>query len=86
MPVWLLGSSLYGAQLAALMGLPFAFASHFAPDYLMPALETYRRDFRPSETLKEPYAMACVNAFAAETDEEARRLLTSLQGAFINLR
>ncbi|HVG28716.1 MAG TPA: LLM class flavin-dependent oxidoreductase [Pyrinomonadaceae bacterium] len=85
-PVWLLGSSLYSAQLAALLGLPFAFASHFAPDYLTEALDTYRRDFRPSETLQEPYAMACVNVFAAETDEEARRLFTSLQQAFVNLR
>jgi luciferase family oxidoreductase group 1 len=85
-PVWLLGSSLYSAQLAALMGLPFAFASHFAPDYLTEALEIYRREFRPSETLDKPYAMACVNAFAADTDEEARRLFTSLQQAFINLR
>jgi luciferase family oxidoreductase group 1 len=85
-PVWLLGSSLYSAQLAALMGLPFAFASHFAPDYLTEALDIYRRDFRPSEVLESPYAMPCINVFAAETDEEARRLFTSLQQAFINLR
>jgi luciferase family oxidoreductase group 1 len=85
-PVWLLGSSLYSAQLAALLGLPFAFASHFAPDYLTQALEIYRREFRPSEALKQPYAMPCVNVFAAETDEDARRLFTSLQQAFINLR
>lgn len=85
-PVWLLGSSLYSAQLAALLGLPFAFASHFAPDYLLPALEIYRSEFRPSETLSVPYAMPCVNVFAAETDGEARRLYTSLQQAFINLR
>jgi len=85
-PVWLLGSSLYSAQLAAFMGLPFAFASHFAPDYLNDALEIYRGDFRPSDALKEPYAMPCVNVIAAETDEEARRLFTSLQQAFINLR
>ncbi len=85
-PVWLLGSSLYSAQLAALMGLPFAFASHFAPDYLTEALGIYRREFRPSETLSAPYAMQCVNVFAAETDEEARRLFTSLEQAFINLR
>jgi luciferase family oxidoreductase group 1 len=85
-PVWLLGSSLYSAQLAALMGLPFAFASHFAPDYLNEAFDIYRRDFRPSDALKKPYAMPCVNVFAAETDEEARRLFTSLQQAFINLR
>jgi luciferase family oxidoreductase group 1 len=85
-PVWLLGSSLYSAQLAALLGLPFAFASHFAPDYLMEALDIYRREFRPSEALAKPYAMACVNVFAADTDEEATRLFTSLQQAFINLR
>jgi luciferase family oxidoreductase group 1 len=85
-PVWLLGSSLYSARLAAEMGLPFAFASHFAPDYLLHALEVYREGFRPSEALKEPYALACLNVFAAETDEEARRLFTSLQQAFVNLR
>lgn len=85
-PVWLLGSSLYSAQLAALMGLPFAFASHFAPDYLMQALEIYRSEFRPSETLGKPYAMPCVNVFAADTDAEAQRLFTSVQQAFINLR
>lgn len=85
-PVWLLGSSLYSAQLAALLGLPFAFASHFAPDYLTDALDEYRREFRPSEFLSEPYSMACVNVFAADTDEEAARLFTSLQQAFINLR
>lgn len=85
-PVWLLGSSLYSAQLAALMGLPFAFASHFAPDLLMQALEVYRDEFRPSEALDAPYAMPCVNVFAAATDSEARLLFTSLQQAFINLR
>ncbi|HJR08556.1 MAG TPA: LLM class flavin-dependent oxidoreductase [Pyrinomonadaceae bacterium] len=85
-PVWLLGSSLYSAQLAALLGLPFAFASHFAPDYLLQALETYRSEFRPSETLSAPYAMACLNVFAAERDDEARRLFTSVEQAFINLR
>src|SRR5688500_1913138 len=85
-PLWLLGSSLYSAQLAARLGLPFAFASHFAPDYLLHALEVYRESFRPSRELKEPYAMACLNVFAADTDAEARRLYTSLQQAFINLR
>jgi luciferase family oxidoreductase group 1 len=85
-PVWLLGSSLYSARLAALLGLPFAFASHFAPDYLMDALDEYRGEFRPSEFLAEPYATACVNVFAADTDEDAARLFTSLQQAFINLR
>ena len=85
-PVWLLGSSLYSAQLAALSGLPFAFASHFAPDYLSEALRIYRREFRASEYLTEPYAMPCVNVFAAATDEAARRLFTSLRQAFANLR
>ena len=85
-PVWLLGSSLYSAGLAASLGLPFAFASHFAPDYLTHALEVYRERFRPSPALAEPYAMAGVNVFAAETDDEARRLFTSLQQAFVNLR
>jgi len=85
-PVWLLGSSLYSARLAALLGLPFAFASHFAPDQLADALDVYRGEFRPSEALAEPYAMPCVNVFAADTDEEARRLFTSLQQAFVNLR
>jgi luciferase family oxidoreductase group 1 len=85
-PLWLLGSSLYSARLAAELGLPFAFASHFAPDYLLHALEVYRENFRPSAELKEPYALACLNVFAAETDAEARRLFTSLQQAFVNLR
>ncbi len=85
-PVWLLGSSLYSAGLAASLGLPFAFASHFAPDYLTHALEVYREGFRPSAERKEPYAMACLNVFAAETDGEARRLSTSLRQAFVNLR
>jgi luciferase family oxidoreductase group 1 len=85
-PLWLLGSSLYSARLAGELGLPFAFASHFAPDYLLHALEVYREGFRPSEGLKEPYALACLNVFAAETGGEARRLYTSLQQAFINLR
>jgi len=85
-PVWLLGSSLYSAQLAALLGLPFAFASHFAPDLLLEALKIYRDDFRPSEAHREPYAMPCVNVFAADTEAEARRLFTSVQQAFLNLR
>jgi luciferase family oxidoreductase group 1 len=85
-PIWLLGSSLYSARLAAELGLPFAFASHFAPDYLLHALEVYHEGFRPSEELKEPYALACLNVFAAETEREARRLFTSLQQAFVNLR
>jgi luciferase family oxidoreductase group 1 len=85
-PVWLLGSSLYSARLAGELGLPFAFASHFAPDYLLHALEVYRESFCASVDLKEPYVLACLNVIAAETDEEARRLFTSLQQAFINLR
>jgi luciferase family oxidoreductase group 1 len=85
-PIWLLGSSLFSAQVAAAMGLPFAFASHFAPDLLMEALETYRSEFKPSNELAKPYAMACIGVFAAETDAEARRLFTSLQQSFLNLR
>jgi len=85
-PVWILGSSLFGAQLAAALGLPFAFASHFAPRLLSQALEVYRSEFRPSARLERPYVMLGVNVFAAETDEEARRLFTSLQQAFVNLR
>jgi luciferase family oxidoreductase group 1 len=85
-PIWLLGSSLFSAQLAAQMGLPFAFASHFAPDYLMRALDIYRSTFQPSAALAKPYAMAGLNVFAAETDAAARRLFTSLQQQFINLR
>jgi luciferase family oxidoreductase group 1 len=85
-PIWLLGSSLFSAQLAAALGLPFAFASHFAPDYLMTALHVYRSQFRPSATLDKPYAMVGVNVFAADTADEARFLFTSLQQQFINLR
>lgn len=85
-PIWLLGSSLFSAQLAAEMGLPFAFASHFAPDYLMQALQLYRATFKPSAGLAKPYAMAAISVFAAGTDEEARYLFTSLQQQFINLR
>jgi luciferase family oxidoreductase group 1 len=85
-PIWLLGSSLFSAQLAAALGLPFAFASHFAPDYLLTALEVYRAQFRPSASLKKPHAMVGVNVFAADTTEEARFLFTSLEQQFINLR
>jgi luciferase family oxidoreductase group 1 len=85
-PVWLLGSSLYSAQLAARLGLPFAFAAHFAPDLLEQALAIYREQFRPSPRHDEPYAMACINVYAADTDAEARRLFTSLEQAFIALR
>jgi luciferase family oxidoreductase group 1 len=85
-PVWLLGSSLFSAQLAAMLGLPFAFASHFAPDYLQAALDVYRRDFRPSDALERPYAMAAINVIAADSDAEAARLFTSVQQQFIRLR
>ena len=85
-PVWILGSSTFGAQLAALLGLPYAFASHFAPAQMMEAMATYREMFRPSGRLSAPYVMLGVNVFAADTDAEARRLFTSLQQAFLNLR
>jgi luciferase family oxidoreductase group 1 len=85
-PIWILGSSLFGAQLAAELGVPFAFASHFAPADLIPAFDVYRRRFQPSAQLERPYAMACVHVYAAEADAEARRLFTSIQRAFINLR
>ncbi len=85
-PVWMLGSSLYGAQLAAHLGLPYAFASHFAPGYLETALETYRATYRPSETWPEPHFMLAINVFAADTDAEAHRLRTSMQQTFLNLR
>jgi luciferase family oxidoreductase group 1 len=85
-PLWLLGSSLYSARLAAAMGLPFAFASHFAPDHLAEALKSYREEFRPSATVKRPYCMAVVAAYAAETDAAAAELFTSLQLSFIGLR
>ena len=85
-PIWILGSSLFGAQLAAELGLPYAFASHFAPAALTEALEVYRARFRPSAQLERPYVMLGVNVFAAETDDEGRRLFTSLQQAFVNLR
>jgi luciferase family oxidoreductase group 1 len=78
-PIWLLGSSTFSAQLAAMLGLPFAFASHFAPAYLDIAIEVYSDRFKPSETLKEPYVMAAVNVVAADTDKEASRLFTSTQ-------
>jgi luciferase family oxidoreductase group 1 len=83
--VWILGSSLYGAQLAAALGLPYAFASHFAPALLEQALAIYRAQFRPSIHLDKPYAMLGLNVVAGETDAQARRLFTSLQQAFVNL-
>ncbi|WP_217694065.1 LLM class flavin-dependent oxidoreductase [Vannielia litorea] len=85
-PVWMLGSSLYGAQLAAHLGLPYAFASHFAPGALEDAIATYRSGYRPSAACPEPYFMLAVNVFAAETDAEGARLRTSMQQAFVNLR
>jgi luciferase family oxidoreductase group 1 len=85
-PIWILGSSLFGAQLAAALGLPFAFASHFAPAMMEQALEIYRARFEPSPQLERPHVMLGLNVFAAESDDEARRLFTSLQQAFINLR
>src|SRR5689334_11090808 len=85
-PIWLLGSSLYSAQLAAYLGLPFAFASHFAPGDMTDALNMYRLNFRPSAQLARPHAMLTVNVFAADSDAEARRHFSSLQQAFVNLR
>lgn len=84
-PVWLLGSSGFSAQLAAYLGLPFAFASHFAPEYLLPALELYRTRFRPSKWLDQPYAAVGINIIAADTNEEAERLATSAQQQFLNI-
>jgi luciferase family oxidoreductase group 1 len=85
-PVWILGSSTYGAQLAAHLGLPYAFASHFAPGDMMSAIQVYRQTFRPSERLAKPYVMLGFNVFAAETDDKARLLFSSVQQAFVNLR
>jgi len=85
-PVWILGSSLYGAQLAAALGLPYAFASHFAPGMMMQAVEVYRERFEPSAQLDRPCLMLGINVFAADTDDEARRLMTSVKQAFLNLR
>jgi luciferase family oxidoreductase group 1 len=84
-PLWILGSSLFGAQLAAALGLPYAFASHFAPADLMSALAIYRENFRPSAQLAKPYAMVGANAIVADSDAEAKRLFTSAQQAFTNL-
>ncbi len=85
-PIWLLGSSLFSAQLAAILGLPFAFASHFAPDAMLQAVDIYRTSFEPSRQLEQPYVMLGVNVFAADTNAEARRQFTSAQQAFANLR
>ena len=84
--LWILGSSLYGAQLAAILGLPYAFASHFAPDALDQAMDIYRRDFKPSAQLDRPYAMAGFNVFAADTHEEAELIASSQQQQFVALR
>ena len=85
-PIWILGSSLYGAQLAAALGLPYAFASHFAPQQMMQAIALYRASFRPSAQLAKPYVMLGFNVFAAASDEEAAWRATSVQQAFVNLR
>jgi len=85
-PIWLLGSSLFSAELAGTLGLPYAFASHFAPADLMQALRIYRARFRPSKQLEKPHAMLGINVVAADTDSEARRIFTSHQQAFVYLR
>lgn len=85
-PVWILGSSTFGAQLAAHLGLPYAFASHFAPQQLMPALRIYRETFKPSAQLAKPYAMAGFNIFAADDEAQAHLLASSWQQSFVNLR
>ena len=85
-PVWILGSSLFGAQLAAMLGLPYAFASHFAPQQMMEAIAVYRQTFKPSPHLERPYVMLGFNVFAADSEEQARVLATSAQQAIVNLR
>jgi luciferase family oxidoreductase group 1 len=85
-PIWILGSSLFGAQLAAALGLPYAFASHFAPQQMMQAIALYRANFRASTRLAKPYVMLGFNVFAADSDEEAAFRATSMQQAFVNLR
>ncbi|MEO8598552.1 MAG: LLM class flavin-dependent oxidoreductase, partial [bacterium] len=85
-PIWILGSSLFGAQLAAALGRPYAFASHFAPAQMMQAIALYRATFQPSEQLQKPYVMLGFNVFAADTDDAAKFLATSMQQAFVNLR
>ncbi|HUZ58527.1 MAG TPA: LLM class flavin-dependent oxidoreductase [Hanamia sp.] len=84
-PIWILGSSTDSAQLAAILGLPYAFASHFAPAQFEEAIQLYRKNFRPSQYLQKPYVMACVNMIAADTDEEAKKLATSLYQMFIGI-
>jgi luciferase family oxidoreductase group 1 len=85
-PIWILGSSLYGAQLAAHFGLPYAFASHFAPEQLLEAMKMYKELFKPSEKLDKPYAAFVMNVVAADTDEEAHHLFTTLQQNVIRMR
>jgi luciferase family oxidoreductase group 1 len=85
-PIWILGSSLFGAQLAAELGLPYAFASHFAPQQMLQAIEIYRRRFKPSAQLQTPYVMLGFHVFAADTDEEGHFLASSMQQAFVNMR
>ena len=85
-PLWILGSSLYGAQLAAMLGLPYAFASHFAPQMMTEAIRVYRERFAPSDQLEQPYVMLGFNAIVADSDEEAELLATSVQQAFVSLR
>ena len=85
-PLWILGSSLFGAQLAAMLGLPYAFASHFAPQMMIEAIKVYRERFQPSEQLDKPYVMLGFNAIVADTDDEAELLATSVQQAFVSLR
>jgi luciferase family oxidoreductase group 1 len=85
-PIWILGSSLYGAQLAAHFGLPYAFAAHFAPEQLLDAMSTYRELFKPSAQQKTPYSAFVMNVVAADTDEEAQHLFTSLQQHFVRMR
>jgi luciferase family oxidoreductase group 1 len=85
-PIWILGSSLYGAQLAAHFGLPYAFASHFAPDQLLDAMKIYRELFKPSDKLDKPYSAFVMNVVAADTDEEAQHLFTTLQQNVIRMR
>ncbi|MEM6586418.1 MAG: MsnO8 family LLM class oxidoreductase, partial [Pseudomonadota bacterium] len=84
--MWMLGSSLFGAQLAAKLGMPYAFAAHFAPDHLDEALEVYRHTFEPSEALERPHVMVAMNVFAAETSDEAELIASSQQQAFVQLR
>jgi len=84
-PLWILGSSNFGAMLAAELGLPYAFASHFAPDMLLPALDIYRSRFKPSEQLDRPYTMVGINVIAADTDHEAKRLATTQQMSFVDM-